>query len=142
MDLVFLARAWVERKRGPALCLALLMWDPWLLGAAMVGPGAGGVTQLWLGQANLLAEPSPSCNGVCIARRFSAGGRLVGLWLGQLLLVGVLIVVREPWAVAVAVLLLAPPTWWLARRAEMEAGIARSLPWWWAAMLSGAMIVR
>jgi hypothetical protein len=143
VGLVFLARALVERKRGPALCLALLdVGIPWLLGAAVVKPDAGDAMQLWLGQAILLAAAFTVLQWGVYRARFSAGRRLVGLWLGQLLLVGALIVLREPWAVAVAVLLLAPPIWWLARRAEREAGMTRSLPWWWAAMLSVAMIVR
>ena len=88
------------------------------LGAAVVKPDAGGAMQLWFGQATLLAAAFTVLQWGVYRPRFSAGRRLLGLWLGQLLLVDVLIVLREPWAVAVAVLLLAPPIWWLARHAE------------------------
>ena len=58
------------------------------------------------------------------------------------MLLGALILLRQPWAVAVAALLFAPPTWWLARRGEAEVALARALPWWWASMLAVAAIVR
>jgi len=74
--------------------------------------------------------------------RFSAGRRLVALYFGQVMLLGTLVLLRQPWAVAGAALLLAPPSWWLARHGEAEAALARSLPWWWASMLAVAVIVR
>jgi hypothetical protein len=74
--------------------------------------------------------------------RLSAGRRLVALYVGQAMLLGVLILLGQPRAVAVVALLLAPPIWWLARQGEAEVALARALPWWWASMLAVAAIVR
>ena len=144
VGLVFLARALVERRRGPALCLALLdVGIPWLLGAAVVKPDAGDVTQLWLGQAILLAAAFTVLQwGVyrgALFRRAAAGGPLAGSVIARgraHRVAGALGCCSRRAAARTADLVVG------ARRAEMEAGMARSLPWWWAAMLSVAMIVR
>jgi hypothetical protein len=143
VGLILLTRALFRRGRWPALCLAILdVALPWILGAALVWPGVAGEVWSWLVQVAMLAAAFTVLQWGLYRARFSAGRRLVGLWLGQTLLLGMLIVLRQPWGVAVAALLLAPPAWWLARRGEAETALVRGLPWWWAAMLSVAVIVR
>jgi hypothetical protein len=143
VGLILFTRALFRRGCWPALCLAILdVALPWVLGAALVWPEVAGAMWSWLAQVAMLAVAFTVLQWGLHRARFSNGRRLVGLWLGQALLLGTLIVLRQPWGVAVAALLLAPPAWWLARRSEAEAALVRGLPWWWAAMLSVAVIVR
>ncbi len=141
--LVFLTRALFQRGRYPALCLAILdVALPWALGAALVWPDIHGEAPAWLLQVVLLAAAFTVLQWGLYRAQFSAGRRLMALYLGQALLLGGLIILRQPWAVAAAALWLAPPIWWLARCGEAEAALVRSLPWWWASMLSVAVLVR
>ena len=143
VGLILLARALMRRGHSPAMCLALLdVALPWVLGAALVWPGVGGEVRPWLWQAGILAAAFTVLQWGVHRARFSAGQRPVGLWLGQMVLLGALIALQLPWAVAIAALLLAPPTWWLARGDLGGAALARSLPWWLASMLSVAAIAR
>ena len=142
VGLIFLTRALLRRGRAPALCLALLdVMLPWVLGAVLVLPDVGGEVRRWAG-LGMLATACTVLQWGLYRARFLAGQRMVGLWLGQVILLGALITLRQPWAVAVTALLLAPPSWWLARREGVDAALARSLPWWWASLLSVATIVR
>ena len=142
VGLIFLTRALLQRGYCPALCLAFLdVMLPWVLGAALVWPDMNGEVRRWV-WLGILATAFTVLQWGLYRARFSAGQRMVGLWLGQMILLGALIALRQPWAVALTALLLAPPTWWLARRAGADAALARSLPWWWASMLSVAAIVR
>jgi len=141
--LIFLTRALFWRGYCPAFCLALLdVALPWALGALLVRPNVEGETFVWLVQMGMLAAAFTALQWGLHRARFSAGRRLVVLYVAQGMLLGTLILLRQPWAVAVAALLLAPPTWWLARRGEAEAALVRGLPWWWASMLSVAAFVR
>ncbi len=143
VGLIFLTRALFRRGYCPSLCLALLdVGLPWTLGAALVWPDVDGEALGWFLQMGMLASAFTVLQWGLYRARFSAGRRLVALYFGQVMLLGALVVLRQPWAVAVAALLLAPPTWWLARRGEAEAALARALPWWWASMLAVAAIVR
>jgi hypothetical protein len=143
VGLILLARALLRRGHSPALCLALLdVALPWVLGAALVWPGVGGDVKRWLLQVGLLAAAFTVLQWGVHRARFSKGQRLIGLWVGQIALLGALVALQSPWAVAIAALLLAPPTWWLARRDLGAAALTRSLPWWLASMLSVAAIVR
>ena len=143
VGLMLLTRALYRSAHRPALCLALLdVALPWALGAAMVWPAVKGEAVFWFYQNAMLAAAFTILQWGFYRARFSAGRRLVALCLAQVMLLGVLILLRQPWAVAGAALLLAPPTWWLARRSEAEAALVRGLPWWWASMLSVAAFVR
>ena len=101
-----------------------------------------GETQGWFLQMGMVAAAFTVLQWGLYRARFSAGRRLAALYFGHVMLLGALVLLRQPWAVAVAALLLAPPTWWLARRGEAEVALARALPWWWASMLAVAAIVR
>ena len=143
VGLIFLTRALFRSARHPALCLALLdVALPWALGAAMVWPAVRGEAVFWFFQSVMLAAAFTIVQWGFYRARFSAGRRPVALSLAPVMLLGTLILLRQPWAVAVAALLLAPPTWWLARRGEAGAALVRGLPWWWASMLSVAAFVR
>lgn len=143
VGLVLLTRALFRSARRPALCLALLdVALPWALGSALVWPGMKGETLFWFIQIGMLAAAFTVLQWGFYRARLSAGRRLVALYLGQVMLLGVLILLRQPGAVIVAALLCAPPIWWLARGGEAEAALARSLPWWWASMLLVAAAVR
>ena len=139
----FLTRALFRSAHRPALCLALLdVALPWALGAALVWPEVKGEALFWFLQTAMLAAAFTILQWGLYRARLSAGRRLVALYVGQAMLLGVLILLRQPGAVAVVALLLAPPIWWLARRGEAEVALARGLPWWWASMLAVAAIVR
>ena len=143
VGLIFLTRALFRRGCCPSFCLALLdVGLPWALGAALVWPDVAGEARVWFLQMGMLAAAFTVLQWGLYRARFSAGRRLVALYFGQVMLLGALVLLRQPWAVAVAALLLAPPTWWLARRGEAEVALARALPWWWASMLAVAAIVR
>lgn len=143
VGLIFLARTLLRRGRYPALCLALLdVALPWVAGAALVWSVWNGDSRPWFLLIGMLAAAFTILQWGVYRARFSAGPRMVGLWLGQIMLLGTLITLRQPWAAAVAALLLLPPAWWLAQRSEIATALARSLPWWWASMLSVAAIVR
>jgi hypothetical protein len=141
--LMLLTRALFRGGHCPAFCLALLdVALPWALGALLVWPDVDGEVLFWSVQMGMLAAAFTALQWGLYRARFSAGRRLVALYLAQVIILGALILLRQPWAVAVAVLLLAPPTWWLARRGEAEVVLVRGLPWWWASMLSVAVFVR
>jgi hypothetical protein len=143
VGLIFLTRALFRRGCCPSFCLALLdVGLPWVLGAALVWPNVAGEARVWFVQMGMLAAAFTVLQWGLYRARFSVGRRLVALYFGQVILLGALVLLRQPWAVAVAALLLAPPTWWLARRGEAEVALARALPWWWASMLAVAAIVR
>ena len=143
VGLIFLTRALFRRGCCPSFCLALLdVGLPWALGAALVWPNVDGEARVWFLQMGMVAAAFTVLQWGLYRARFSAGRRLVALYFGQVMLLGALVLLRQPWAVAVAALLLAPPTWWLARRGEAEVALARALPWWWASMLAVAAIVR
>lgn len=143
VGLILLTRALFRRGRCPAFCLALLdVALPWTLGALLLWPDVGGEASLWSMQLGMLAAAFTVLQWGLYRARFSAGRRLLALYSAQVMILSALIVLRQPWALAVAALLLAPPTWWLARRGEAEAALVRGLPWWWASMLSVAAFVR
>lgn len=143
VGLIFLTRALFRRGCCPSFCLALLdVGLPWVLGAALVWPHVAGETRVWVLQMGMAAAAFTVLQWGLYRARFSAGRRLVALYFGQVMLLGALVLLRQPWAVAVAALLLAPPTWWLARQGEAEVALARALPWWWASMLAVAAILR
>jgi hypothetical protein len=143
VGMILLARALFRSGRRPAFCLALLdVALPWTLGAALIWQGLEATAPSWLAETGILAAAFTALQWGLYRAQLSAGRHLIALYFGQALLAAVLIVLRQPWAVAVSALLLAPPTWWLTRRDATEASLARSLPWWWAAMLSVAAIVR
>jgi hypothetical protein len=143
VGLIFLTRALFRHWACPSFCLALLdVGFPWALGAALVWPDVAGETQGWFLQMGMVAAAFTVLQWGLYRARFSAGRRLAALYFGHVMLLGTLVLLRQPWAVAVAALLLAPPTWWLARRGEAEVALARALPWWWASMLAVAAIVR
>jgi len=143
VGLIFLTRALFQRDSCPSFCLAFLdVGLPWALGAVLVWPDVAGEALLWFSQVGMLAAAFTLLQWGLYRARFSAGRRLVALYFGQVMLLVTLVLLRQPWAVAVAALLLAPPTWWLARRGEAEVALARALPWWWASMLAVAAIVR
>jgi hypothetical protein len=143
VGLIFLTRALFRRDCCPSFCLALLdVGLPWALGAALVWPNVDDAAGVWFVQMWMLAAAFTVLQWGLYRARFSAGRRLVALYSGQVMLLGALVLLRQPWAVAVAALLLAPPTWWLARRGEAEIVLVRALPWWWASMVAVAAIVR
>ena len=141
VGLILLTRALFRSAQRPALCLALLdVALPWVLGAALAWPVAEGAT-LFL-QTVVLAAAFTLLQWGIYRARLSSGWRLGALYVGQVMLLGVLILLRQPGAVAVTALLLAPPIWWLARPNEAEVALARGLPWWWASMMLVAASVR
>jgi len=68
------------------------------------------------------------------------------VWLGQITLLGTLIALREPVALAMIGCLLVVPSFWLSRNGtslqEITGGIRTSEPWWLACMLTAALAVR
>jgi len=133
----------LQSGRCPALCLALLdVALPWALGAALAWPIGQDDPGNWFWRLAVLATALTALQWGFYRARLSVGQRMAGLWAGQMLLLGALIALRQPWAIAVAAALLAPPAWWLARHDGADAALARSLPWWWALMLAVAAIVR
>lgn len=131
---------WALARRGsrPAFCLAMLdVALPWCLGAALALSGHESSILLpwfWLAMSFTILQW-----GVHRAR-LSDGQRMGGLWLGQIVVLAALLGLRQPWALAVTVVLFAPPSWWLARRGDAVRTLAHCLPWWWAAMLLAAAI--
>jgi hypothetical protein len=143
VGLIFLARALLRSGHTPALCLALLdVALPWVLGAALAWSGVNSDRGDWLWHTALLALAFTALQWGFYRVRCSAGQRTMGLWAGQLTVLGALMALRQPWALAAAAVLLAPPAWWLAQRERPDATLIHSLPWWWALMLSVAVIVR
>jgi hypothetical protein len=143
VGLILLTRALFRSAYRPALCLALLdVALPWALGAALVWPGVKGEAPFWFRQTAMLAAGFTILQWGLYRARLSVGRRLVALYVGQALLLGVLVLLRQPGAVAVAAMLFAPPIWWMARRGEAEAALVRNLPWWWASMLLVVAMVR
>lgn len=144
--IVAVAWAWIRRGQQPALCLALLdVALPWLLGAILA----------WGGLSQALARPAWPVwilgAGFTVLQwgdyrwRLTEGERPAGAWLGAAGVLGALILLRQPWALAVVAALFLPSAWYLARarRDGWSAGAwrSRALPWWWAAMLLSAAII-
>jgi hypothetical protein len=141
---IMIAAAVARRGDIPAFWNALLdVGLPWALGLSLAWNGNGAPAAFApaaaLGGAFTVlqwgiyrAEETP---GMFDAPR--PARRRTGLaWLGQFLVLLVLIVFRQPWAVAGTAALLAPPSFWLARAGS---GVSSALPWWWAAMLLSAL---
>lgn len=130
--LLLLMLAWltvVGRGQQPAFLLALLdVMLPGLLGMSLTGDalfnGLG-----WAGPIALLGAFMLLQWGVL--RAWVRAGSTVGVWLGQLAVIGVLVALKQAWPCALVIALFAPPSWWLLQ--ADRAGIARALPWWWAA---------
>jgi hypothetical protein len=121
-----------QSGRQPAACDALLnVGLPWLLGLTLVGPGALPLPGLALGLAFTALGWG--------ARRaaLSQGRRTTGLWLGQAAVILALIGLQQTAALISAALLLAPPAWliWRGADEDVHAALARSGPWWLAALL-------
>jgi hypothetical protein len=132
---------WALARRGsqPAFCLAVLdVALPWFLGAGLAWRGQEGAIAalpwFWLAASFTVLQW-----GVHRAR-LSGGQRIGGPWLGQMAVLAALLVLGQPWVLAVTVVLLAPPFWWLARREGTARALALGLPWWWAAMLLAAAL--
>lgn len=153
LTMVVLATIWTaaaiaRRGEAPALAHALLdVGWPWLLGMSLaVGELAGGAGRgLWLAvrPGLLLAAAFTVLQwGVYRGQRsfqLQAAGTPMLAWGGQLAVLGVLIALRVPWAVASVAVLLAAPSFWLARvRPGTWIGV---MPWWWAASFVAAFAV-
>ncbi len=127
-----LMRGWARRTGGAAFGDALLdVALPWLLGASLAGLEAVSWTLVALAGAFSLLHWG-------VLRGRARGVALA--WMGQGAVLGVLVALRQPWALAGVVILLAPPAWWLA--SPWGGGLIRALPWWWGAMLIAALAVR
>ncbi|MGC8780847.1 MAG: hypothetical protein ACP5UQ_08290 [Anaerolineae bacterium] len=141
--------AWLltQARSRPAGCDALLnVGLPWLLGWALMG-----------NPESLLSAPAgwsgPILGAAFVLMQWGAqrvyltgGRRMAAAWLGQLSVVVALIGLQQAAALVPAVLLLLP-SWWLLRRAgqgeiEMRTALAQSGPWWLAAMLLSAYMLR
>ena len=140
--LVVLFIAWLAIARGgqPALAYALLSVGlPWTLGALLAGGAGGFGLQLVLAGAFTLLM----WGGQQVGR---PAGRVWGVWLGQAAVLLALVSLERPWAVAAAAVLCLPPGWWIASGrtgvSGMAARLARSGPWWWAAMVVAAFAAR
>lgn len=120
------ARAWARRMGGAALSAALLdVMLPWLLGASLTGGVAWPVAAL--GAAFTLLQWGALRGGVWA-------------WVGHGAVLAALAALQRPWALAVAVVLFAPPVGWLA--AQRRDAAARALPWWWGALMGVALTIR
>jgi hypothetical protein len=120
-----------QSGRQPAACDALLnVGLPWLLGLTLIGPGAP-LPGLALGLAFTALGWG--------ARRaaLSQGRRTTGLWLGQAAVILALIGLQQTAALISAALLLAPPAWliWRGADEDVHVTLARSGPWWLAALV-------
>lgn len=141
--------AWLLTQAGrrPAGCDALLnVGLPWLLGwALMSNVGAALNTRVeWSGPILAVAFTLMQWG---VWRVYLVENRqMVAAWLGQMSVVVALIGLQQVRAlVPVALLLL--PSWWFLRRAgqgEMttQAALTHSGPWWLAAMLLSAYMLR
>ena len=136
-----------QSGRQPAACDALLnVGLPWLLGLALAGPAPAGV--LAAAPAGTLPLPGLALGlaftalGWGARRAFlSQGRRRGGIWLGQAAVILALIALQQTAALIIAPLLLAPPAWliWRAAGGDVRDALARSGPWWLAAMLVAAI---
>lgn len=132
---ILIAAAAARRGDRPAFWDALLdVGLPWLLGSALM---------LWGGEQGIAAlAPSAALAAAFTVlqwgmyRADATRGNAEVAWLGQALVLLALAALQQPAAVAGVAALFAPASFWLARR---DAGIARALPWWWAAMLLAAL---
>jgi len=141
--------AWLLAQRGvrPALWYALLSVGlPWALGVTLAD--RGGAAILTKGQvASLVLAAAFMVLHWGVMRAYLSGrSRARGVWLGQGTLLAVLVGLHQPWALAVVAGLLLLPVWWLLQAREMAADwpivLARSAPWWWAALLLSAVALR
>jgi len=148
----------VQADRRPAACDALLnVGLPWLLGltlAAWPAPAAGDLPLrgLALGFAFTIL-------GWGARRAFLTQGRLAGgVWLGQAAVVIALIALQQTVALVLVAVLLLPPAWLIWRATitppgacpgynegvtnrDVRDALARSGPWWLAAMLAAAAFI-
>jgi hypothetical protein len=137
-----------QSGRQPAACDALLnVGLPWLLGLDLAASAPGG---MW-GPARDGALPLA---GLALGAAFTAlswgarraflsqGRRTGGVWLGQAAVVVALIALQQTAALIVVTLSLAPPAWLIWRHTfageDVRDALARSGPWWLAAMLVAA----
>jgi hypothetical protein len=146
---IWAAAAIARRGELPALAHSLLdVGWPWLLGVSLAAGGLADVEREGIG---LSAPP-----GILLAAAFTTlqwgiyrvrhaalldpGKTPFLAWFGQLAVVGVLVGLRLPWAVACVAALLAAPSFWLAR--VRPGAWSGALPWWWAASLVAAIAAR
>ena len=141
--------AWILARAGkqPSACDALLnIGLPWLLGLTLAQAGASP------------ADPGLLLPGILVGAAFtvlqwgiqraylSGGRRMFGAWCGQFVVLVALVGLQQPWATAVVAGLLLPPAWWLRRAVHalegVQAALLRSGPWWLAALLLAALVVR
>ncbi len=154
LTVVVLATIWTAAaiaRSGelPALAHALLdVGWPWLLGvtlaASELADRTGGGAWAAVHPALLLAAAFTVLQwGMYRGRRNAQLQPSVTpalAWCGQLAVIGVLVGLRQPWAVAFVAALLAAPSFWLARvRPGTWAG---AMPWWWAASFVAAFALR
>jgi hypothetical protein len=140
--------AWLLAQSGrqPAGCDALLnVGLPWLLGLIMAQAPS---------PRFLTGAPLP-LSGVTLGLAFtvlqlgarrahlSQGQRVGGVWLGHLVVLGVLVGLQRPQTLILVALLFLPPLWWLWREmragADLREALSRSGPWWLAAFLASAI---
>jgi hypothetical protein len=132
---ILVAAATARRGDVPAFLNALLdVGLPWALGSGLVLWGGEQPRAVIAASAGLAAAFTVLQWGVYRAAAGRKGAAVA--WLGQALVLLTLIGLRQPWAVAGVAALFAPASCWLARG---DASTARALPWWWAAMLLGAL---
>lgn len=134
--------AWVRRGQQPALCLALLdVGWPWLLGAVLAW---GGTLAIW--PVSLLGAGFTLLQWGDYRWWLTAGRRPGGVWVGMAAVLGALIVLHRPWALGLVAGLFLPAAAYLlrARLEGFSAGAwrARTLPWWWAALLLAALLTQ
>ncbi len=150
--------AWllVQSGRRPAACDALLNvgW-PWLLGWSLLAFSPSLLTPPLIGGEGLGWGLGPGWElGLAFtvlqwgARRayLSDGRHMAAIWLGQASVLAVLIGRQQIAALVLSVLLLLPSWWHLRRAARHETdwkdALAHSNPWWLAAMLLSAFLMR
>jgi hypothetical protein len=161
----FWALSLTQFDRRPALPLALLAVGlPWLLGLTLDGVGLARVPKAGLALAAAFTLLEWGVQRARCPQR--SRGR--GIWLGQAAVLTVLVGLCLPWAAAVVAALFLIPSWWLLRVGAMSPPIlsralnatrapdppapsnpgepaevlARSAPWWWAALFLAAFALR
>ncbi len=145
----------------PALPRALLAVGlPWLVGMTL---GQGGQPSFAVSGAAFSALPAA---GLALGGAFTllewgsqraysnCDSRARGVWGGELAVLVALVALRLPATTAVVAALLLPPAWYCLRAGRLAppigddpgllraAILARSAPWWWAAMLLAALSFR
>lgn len=134
--------AWVLADHGgkPALAYALLAVGlPWLLGAIL----AAGGRAVWPANGLVLAAAFTVLQWGIYRAYLSAHGSTWAAWLGQCVVLLVLIGLRQPGVTAIVAALFLLPSWCLLRPAGDRAqALAAGAPWWWAAALLAAVVIR